>query len=190
MSDRIFNFNMGRVADDGDVLNNVDIEGEIRNITGGEPDYPPVESTSGDSTDNYWGGQFSLQEMTFELVSASERPESLGPGDVVFDIYVSWYEGTTLKTQLERVKGYLRNPAGTRTLDRTSDSPRTLTFVPYEHAWGGNADLQGVGEDEASLFVRTRKPRVHKRRLNGAGEVIDDLAAVRAAHGITNADGG
>ena len=190
MSDRVYNFNMGRVADDGDVLDNVAIEGEIRNVTGGEVTYPPVESSSGDSTDRYWGGRFELTDMTFELVAASERPESLGPGDVVLDLYVSWYEGTELKTQKEQLRGYFMNPAGNRTLDRTTDSPRTLTFVPYVHIWGGNADLQGITEDTASLYVQTRKPRVHKRRIDGVGTVIDDLAAVRVAHGITNASGG
>lgn len=187
MSDRIWNFNMGRVSDADDVLDNVAIEGEVRNVSGGYPNYPPVESNSGDSTDRYWGGQFGIDDLTFELVAASERPESLGPTDIVLDLFESWYEGTVLQTQQRRLRGYLMGTE--KTLDRTTDSPRTLTFVPYETIFGGGSGaVKGeITEEGAALFARTRKPRVHRHRPGGVGTSIDDLAAVRTAHGITNA---
>lgn len=187
MADRVINFSLGRITDggadqDAGVLGDP-VFGEIENIAGGDVEYGVNESQSGDSTDRYWNGMFSLTDFTFDLLKASERPESLGPGELYLDLYVSWYEGRTLKTQRERLVGFLMNP-GSRTLSRPTDSPRSLTFVPYIHAWGGNEDLQGVGEEEASLYVKTRKPVVLRRRENGVGTSIDEYEAIKTAHGV------
>ena len=184
-ADRVINFSLGRVGtDDGtDVDTGVlgdQIYGQVSNVSGGQVVYAVNESQAGDAVDRYWNGQFSLADLTFTLLKASERPESLGPGELVLDLYVDWYEDTTVKTQVTRYRGFLMN-SGERTLDRTTDSPRNMTFVPYQHIDGGGDNLDSLTQDLAALYADSRAQEL-SHRPGGTGTVVHVTRTRRTAH--------
>lgn len=193
MPDRVINFSLGRVSTaetptdiTGEPLADEAIYGQISNVAGGQVVYGFNESQGGDATYRYPNGQFSLADLTFTILVASERPESLGDAELVLDLYVDWYEGSAVKTQLTRYRGTLMN-SGERTLDRTTDSPRTMTFVPYQHIDGGGADLQDVSLAEAgatsgAALYADSKAQVLRYRVGGTGPVVDRPGARRKAH--------
>lgn len=129
--------------------------------------------------DRYWNNTVELGDFSFDLLSASEAPESLGPVDLFFDVYETRSDG---KTAIMRVVGKLQE-AGTGTWDRTTDYPRTMTVYPYRRIDGGGGDLKDLTKANASVYLDT-KTGEYLTREGGTGTQVDHFAEIRKAHGV------
>ena len=188
---RTVKFSLGRIGSDA-----ADVEtgtlsdavfGSITNIAGGETTYGYNDGYGPSGRDRYWNGTFQIEDLTFDLVNASQNPRSLGPAVLVLELYDSYYEDDgTLITAKIRYQGRFMNP-GSRTFDRTTDSPMSLTFYPFELIEGGDANRSNMAKDQAAVYSNTRTGD-HSTREGGTAARIDWVKDFRVAHGVDGVD--
>jgi len=160
------------------------IYGKAQSIAGGHIMYPANDGFGPAGRDRYWQRTFEIENLTFELLDASEQPESLGPAELFMNVYTSYYTSAgALVTPIRQYRGFftdLSNP----TWDRTTDNPRPLEMVVTRVIHGGNADRRGLTKATAALYADSRTGEL-STRLDGTGPVVDHYSAILTAHGLT-----
>lgn len=157
--------------------------GKMNNIGGGELVHGSNDGYGTAGPDRYWNGTIELTPFTFDIVEASDMPETLGPGPLTLNTYRTWRDSSGAeKTATRRYIGFFSS-LGTGAWDRTTDTPRSMEFTPYVRIDGGGADFNTMEEENAALYVDTSKP-VYRTRLNGTEASVDHYATIRTAHGV------
>lgn len=186
-ANRLIAVSIGRLSPtaedvDSGVLSD-EIFGSIHNVAGGEMIYPHNAGFGPAGPDQYWNGTFEISALTFDLYDASQQPESLGPVDVYLEVNRTWSsDGAAIVTGKRRYVGKFQTN-GTGTWDRTTDSPRSMTFQPFRRIDGGNATRDAMAKDLAALYADTRTGELLTRE-NGTGSSVDHYALIRTAHGV------
>jgi len=161
-----------------------DIYGKCQNIAGGHIMYPANDGEGPHGRDRYRQRTFELENLTFELLDATEQPESLGPIEIFMNVYTSYYAADgSLVTPIRQYRGYLLDLSNP-TWDRTTDSPRPLEMAINRLVYGGDADRRGLTPQTAALYADSLTGQLTSR-LNGIGPVVDHYADILAAHGVT-----
>lgn len=184
---RLSNMSIGRVsdagADVGDGPLGDQVYGKINQIAGGEHVRIHEEGWGPIGPDNYPSETHSLTDFTFDLLECSEQPETLGEVDLYLNVYRSWRDDAgALVTNVRQFVGRFETE-GTGTWDRTTDTPRSMTFKPYRRIDGGGANLNDLSKDNCAFYLDTHTGE-YRTRLNGTGAQVDHFAAMRTAHGL------
>ncbi len=164
------------------------IYGKVQSIAGGHVMHPANDGFGPSGRDRYWQRTFELENLTFELLDASEQPESLGPAEINMNVYTSYYTAAgALVTPIRQYRGFftdLSNPAW----DRTTDNPRPLELVVTRVIYGGGADLRTLTKAGAALYADTVTGEYLTREA-GTGTSQDHYNAILVAHGVVAAAG-
>lgn len=122
-------------GDPGDTFGEEDrIWGKCNNIILPAVSHPHIDGFGPIGTEPYWNETVELTQFTFDLLDASEAPESLGPVDLYFDIVTPLSNGFQKK---HRIGGKIQQgPTGT--YDRAAEYPRNLIVVPFLFVVGGS----------------------------------------------------
>ena len=183
---RLSNMSIGRVSADGDEVVNTplgEIYGKANNFAGGELVDINNEGWGPIGPDNYPSETHSISDFTFDLLEASQQPETLGPVDIFLNVYRSWRnDDGTLQTNVRQYAGRFENK-GNGTWDRTTESGRAQVFKPFRLIHGGGAGLDELSKGDCGLYIDTHTGE-YLTRLNGIGPQVDHFAAMRAAHGV------
>lgn len=159
------------------------IWGQIENISGGEVVHGVNTSAVGDVEFRYSNRRRSITDLTFDLYQASDSPESLGDSFIVLRVIDSYeLEDETEVSPIIEYQGFIMQV--TRTRDRSTDSPRTVTFVPQIIARGGDASRNNVTPEGAEEYLNTFT-QIYRTREGGVGPSVDHSQTTRAAHGYS-----
>ena len=160
------------------------IYGKVQNIAGGQIMYPTRDEFGPHGIHRTWDGTFSIENLTFELLDASEQPESLGPIVVHMNVYTTMYLADgTLASSIRQYRGrFLDLSWGQQ--DRTTQHPRPLKMAITRIIAGGNADRRGLTSATAALYADSETGE-HSTRAGGTGTRVDHYGAILTAHGVT-----
>ena len=185
---RIIQMSLGRVSDAGADIGALPlgdaVYGKIQNIAGGHIVYPHTDGFGAQGRDRYWNHTFELEPLTFELLEASEQPESIGPVEIYLNAYTSFKipGAATFITRVRQHVGVLSIPAN-GSWDRTTDTPRPMTMELRRVVYGGGAARNVLTKSGAALYADTRTGEL-LNRVNGTVAQVDHYEAIRVAHGL------
>ena len=175
-NNRVVAFSLFNTDADADAPLGEGVFGEISRIAGGAIEMGAVDGYGPAGADRYWNHTFSITDLTFDVHDASNQVERLAGQDVTLDLFISWRNPSgALVTQKRQYSGFLSG--ADQTFDRTTDSPRNYTFIPYRRIDGGGTNYQILTTSGANLYANTRTGE-----LFVAG--TDQRAAIRTAHGV------
>ena len=154
------------------------VYGKINNIAGGEVVDRHQESWGPAGPENYPDETFSLTDLTFDLLQASERPEDLSPlDDVYLNVYRSWRDDDAMLITSKRQYVGRFETKGTGTWNRDPETPRSLVFKVFRRIEGGGAAYQDLTKAGSANYTDARTGEYY---VGG----VDVFAATRAAHGV------
>ena len=160
-----------------------DVYGKINNVTGSEHEALTEEGWGPIGPDNWDTETHRLTDFQFDLLDWSHDVDTLGPGAVYMNVYLSYRDDAgDLVTQIVQVVGYL-SLRGRGTWNREADTPRTMTMKPFRRIIGGGANKQDLSKANCGEYLDTHTGE-YLTRLAGTGAQVDHFAAMRTAHGL------